>query len=377
MQVDSCRLCGHGRTEVSLRLPGAPRDIQHLLRADQLAADKPVNVEVRACAACGFVQINPLLDEGYYDDYLMGTTHSAQMQQYQSRQAREFIARFQLAGKRVLEAGCGDGSFCEHLRENGAVVFGIEPSRKFRELASARGLDVEEGYLNAGRRLVNGPFDAFVTRQVLEHVPDIHDFLTGIRRNLRPGAVGLIEVPCLEKALSDLRYYDFFTDHVNYFSRPTLELATRLNGFEVIESFPDMFDEYNVTLVRAVELPSLAAVQAESARMASELARLVAEASAAKRKVAIWGAGGKGLTVLALARLGNIAALFDSDPFKQGLHTPVSHLLVEKPSAERLADVDTVIVTAMAYHKEIESQLRNQYHFTGTILFLSPQLKHT
>lgn len=375
MQVDRCRLCSHGRTEESLILLGAPRDIQHLLRADQLAGDAAVDVRVRSCASCGFVQINPVLAEGYYDDYLMGTTHSAQMQQYQGRQAQEFVRRFGLAGKRVFEAGCGDGSFCAHLRDSGAEVFGIEPSRKFRELALARGLCVEEGYVTADRQLAHGPFDAFVTRQVLEHVPDIHDFLTGIRRNLRPGAVGLIEVPCLEKALADLRYYDFFTDHVNYFSRPTLELAARLNGFEPIESFPDMFDEYNVALVRAVEQPDLAPVQSESTRLAAELRRIVEEAGASGRKVAVWGAGGKGLTVLALAKLPKIEALLDSDRFKHGLYTPVSHLLIEEPTADRLSNVDTVVVTAMAYHQEIEKQLRNQYGFKGRILFLSPQLK--
>lgn len=375
MQVDRCRLCSHGRTEESLVLPGAPRDIQHLLRADQIAGDVAVDVRVRTCVSCGFVQIDPVLGEAYYDDYLMGTTHSAQMQQYQSRQAQEFVRRFGLVGKRVFEAGCGDGSFSAHLRDSGAEVFGIEPSVKFRELALARGLNIEEGYVTANRQLLRGPFDAFVTRQVLEHVPDIHDFLTGIRRNMRPGAVGLIEVPCLEKALSDLRYYDFFTDHVNYFSRPTLELAARLNGFEIIESFPDMFDEYNVALVRAVDPPTLKAVQSESTRLAAELRRIVEEAGALGRKVAVWGAGGKGLTVLALANLPKIEALLDSDPFKHGLYTPVSHLLIEAPTAERLRDVDTVVVTAMAYHQEIELQLRNQCSFGRKILFLSPKLK--
>lgn len=375
MQVDVCRLCGHGRTEVALRLAGAPRDVMHLLKAEQRATDRAVDVEVRTCGSCGFVQLNPLLDEQYYDDYLMVATHSAQMQDFQRKQAQDFIQRFTLHGKHVLEAGCGDGSFSTHLKNAGAKVFGIEPSHRTREIAISRGHNVEEGYLTAERKLIHGPFDAFVTRQVLEHVPDVHDFLTGIRRNLKTGAVGLIEVPCLEKALADLRYYDFFTDHVNYFSRPTLELAARLNGFEPIETYPDMFDEYNVALVRAVEPPRLAPIQDESSRLASELRRIVDEHNAAGKKIAIWGAGGKGLTVLALAKLSKIAGLFDSDRFKHGLYTPVSHWLIEAPSADRLRNIDAVVVTAMAYHKEIEQQLRGDFKFMGRILFVSPQLK--
>jgi SAM-dependent methyltransferase len=275
----------------------------------------------------------------------------------------------------VLEAGCGDGNFCNHLKEAGARPFGIEPSRRFRELAISRGFDVEEGYLTAGRKLSAGPFDAFATRQVLEHVPDIHDFLGGIRHNVVTGAVGLIEVPSLEKALTDCRYYDFFSDHVNYFSRPALELAARLNGFEVIESRFDMFDEYNVVLVRAIDPPDMSEIQSTSTSLANELRSIAEECAAAGKKVAIWGAGGKGLTVLALAQLQGIEALFDSDQFKQGRYTPVSHLLVEAPSAQRLADLDAVVVTAMAYHKEIESQLRDHFGFAGKIFFIGRQLR--
>jgi SAM-dependent methyltransferase len=356
-------------------LPGAPRNIQHLLTKGELAADQPVDIEVRTCASCGFVQINPLLDDRYYDEYLMTTTHSPQMQEYQSRQAQEFVQRFGLRGKRVLEAGCGDGNFCNHLKNAGANSFGVEPSRRFRELAISRGFEVEEGYVTAGRKLMRGPFDAFATRQVLEHVPDIHDFLTGIRNNLLPGAVGLIEVPSLEKALADHRYYDFFSDHVNYFSRPALELAARLNGFDVIETRSDMFDEYNIALVRAAELPEMSGIQTTSTSLALELRSVVEEFALAGKKIAIWGAGGKGLTVLALAKLSKVEALFDSDEFKHGRYTPVSHLLVEAPSSERLADVDAVVVTAMAYHKEIESQLRERYRFAGKILFIGRKLR--
>ncbi|NWO96054.1 class I SAM-dependent methyltransferase, partial [Escherichia coli] len=141
------------------------------------------------------------LDDDYYDDYLMTTSHSNQMQSYQRDQAQDFVIRFDLKGKHVREMGCGDGNYLDHLREAGAVVSGIEPSKRFRALAVEKGYAVEAGYVTADRRLADGPFDGFVTRQVLEHVPDINDFLIGIRRNLKPGAYGLIEVPSLEKAL--------------------------------------------------------------------------------------------------------------------------------------------------------------------------------
>lgn len=371
----SCRLCGSLGTEVTLRIQRAPRNIQRLLREQDLTHDRALPLEVHTCAHCGFVQIPPVLDDYYYDDYLMGTTHSPQMQAYQATQAADFIERFGLHGRCVLEVGCGDGSYLDHLVREGVRVHGIEPSQRFRSLAIRRGHAVEDGYVTANRRLNGAPFDAFVTRQVLEHVPDIHGFLRGLRLNVRDGAYGLVEVPSLEKAIADGRFYDFFTDHVNYFSLHTLGLAMAHNGFQVIDASFGMFDEYNVVLVQAVQVPSLAGLQQAVLDLGSELRSFLEEERRQGRKVCFWGAGGKGLSVLAATGVDSVDLLVDSDPFKQGLYTPVSHLRVDKPSIEALSGIDVVVITAMAYHQEIERDLRSVYGFGGRVALIGNRLE--
>lgn len=376
MQDLSCRLCGNGETRLVLSLRSAPRNIQRLLRKQDLARDSSIDLEVMSCTRCGFVQLPPVLESDYYDDYLMRANHSNQMEQHQSQQARNFVERFGLAGKKVIEVGCGEGSGMRHLAAAGVQVFGVEPSRPLREIAVSAGLQVQDAYVTPQGLLEHGPFDAFVSRQVLEHVPDIHGFLTGVRRNLADGAVGLIEVPSLEKALRDRRYYDFFSDHVNYFSLDTLRCAVELNGFTVLDSFHAMFDEYNVVLVKALSMPDLAEVQRTSVDLAADIRSFVREHHASGKKVGVWGAGGKGLSVLASLGIKGIDLLVDSDPFKQGLYTPVSHILVQAPTIEAITSLDAIIVTAMAFKSEIEQQLRHVYRFRGTIAFLGRQLEY-
>jgi SAM-dependent methyltransferase len=358
-----------------MNIPQVPRNIQRLFKPDELHLDRSVSLDLLGCDRCGFVQIVPMLDEAYYDDYLMTTTHSRQMQEYQARQARNFVQTFGLVGKSVKEMGCGDGSYLDHLRDAGAVVSGIEPSTRFRELAVARGYEVENGYVEANRVLEGGPYDGFVTRQVLEHVPDINGFLTGIRLNLKPGAVGLVEVPSLEKALSDRRFYDFFPDHVNYFSLRTLRLALEINGFDVLNLRHDMFDEYNVAMVRKAEHPSFAQVGATVNSLGNELREFVARYRLQGKKVAMWGAGGKGLSVMAAAGIRDIDLLVDGDPYKQGLFTPVSHLKVEPPAMLASGEFAAVIITAMAYRNEIEQTLIDDYRFQGDIAILGHHLE--
>ncbi len=375
MSAYTCRLCRLADFSIALVLKNSPRNVQRLYRRAELVNDHPVELRVLRCNGCGLVQIEPLLDDGYYDDYMMLATHSPQVQEYQGRQSKEFVERFALQGKSVKEIGCGDGSFMNHLRAAGCMPSGIEPSDRAREFAMRRGHLVEGGYVTAGSQLDGAPFDGFVTRQVLEHVPDINAFLTGIRRNLKPGAAGLVEVPSLDKALGDCRYYDFFADHVNYFSVRTLRLALELNGFEVLEVRHDMLDEYIVAYVVNTPPPDLDEVAKTASSLAQELRDFVADHRQRGEKIAVWGAGGKGLVSLATAGTVDIDLLVDSDPNKLGLMTPITQLEVRSPAALRGSGCAAIIVTAMAYRQEITRTLIEDLGFRGRIAYLGRHLE--
>jgi 2-polyprenyl-3-methyl-5-hydroxy-6-metoxy-1,4-benzoquinol methylase len=185
-----CRLCGSERLHVCLTLEHAPRNIQRLLTREQLTEDSAITLNVYQCQECGLVQLAQTLEPEYYDDYVMTASHSPQMRSYQRSQAFDFVSRFGLAGKRVIEIGCGDGNYLQYLREARAIATGIEPSRIFRQMAQERGFQVIEGYVSREWLIPGSPYDAFVTRQVLEHVSDPNDFLQGIRQALYGGGSG-------------------------------------------------------------------------------------------------------------------------------------------------------------------------------------------
>lgn len=373
--MKACRLCGRTGLDLVLSIPRAPRNVQRLLTPEMVANDRPVVLDVYRCGFCDFVQLLDTLEDDYYDDYIMTASHSPQMQAYQADQARDFVERFSLRGLKVREMGCGDGNFLGHLRQAGAEVSGIEPSSRTRELALSNGFWVEGGYVSADRDLDGGPYDAFVTRQVLEHVPDVNDFLSGIRRNVKPGGFGLIEVPSLEKALEDRRFYDFFPDHLNYFSLRTLGLACSLNGFEVIDLYSGMYGEYNIALVRVAERPNLTEVQRCVGELSSDIRDFVQRHQEAGRTVIIWGAGAKGLSVLAASEVTGVDILVDSDANKRGLLTPLSHLAVEDPEIIRQWPDAAIIITAMAYRHEIEKTLVDDYAVRGEIAVLAERLQ--
>jgi SAM-dependent methyltransferase len=371
----ACRLCGQSDRELFLSLPRSPANVSRLLYAQDIDQDAPVDLAVWHCRACGFIQIDPTIAESFYDDYLMTVSHSPLMQRYQREQASDFIARFGLRGRRIVEIGCGDGNYLEELRAAGGVATGSEPSVRFRALAESRGFRVHAGYVRRTAPVPGGPYDAFVTRQVLEHVPDPRDFLLGVRASVGRHGLGLVEVPSLEKALAGYRFYDFFADHVNYFSTSTLRLALELAGFDVVETSRGMNDEFNVAIVKVAEFPSFGDFDGIVQNLLSALRSWAEAQLRCGHRVAVWGAGGKGLALMAMAELQGIAYVVDSDPRKQGLYTPVGHQLVVPP--ERLFEdpVDALVLTAQAYRDEIVADLRGRLAFRGPIAALGTQLE--
>lgn len=349
-----------------------PRCNHRLLQEHELELDAAVDLAVYRCDSCGFVSLLSLLEDDYYADYVNAPSASPQMQAFLEEQAQEFVQRFELRGCTVLEIGCGDGGFLAKLSEAGAVCVGIEPSQTQREIALAQGLHVHSGLLAAERVLEGAPFDAFATRQVFEHIDDMHGFLTAIRAHLKPGGAGLVEVPNLDILLAQDRFFDFIPEHVNYFSPRTLRLVLELSGFEVLSVDPVQDGEALRAFVRRIEPPALDGVGMRASRLQVEIGEFVKLRRALGERVAVWGAGGKGLSLLAVMAVHDVDLLVDGDPHKHGRFTPVSHLRVSSPELLRERNIGAVLILAPAYRNEILQMLRTQYGFDGAIGIVGP-----
>lgn len=372
MKFDNCRLCFNNELIEFLTIPNSSSNISRMLKIEEIGLLKPIELKVYKCSQCGFVQLNETLEDDFYDDYLMTASHSKQMLAFQLEQAKDFVKRYNLKGKTVVDVGCGDGNFMIKLIEAEVNVAGIEPSSKFRKEALKKGLNVSEGYVTKATPIPGGPYDAFVTRQVFEHVPNLHDFLQGIKKSIKPGAAGLVEIPSLEKAIKDKRFYDFFADHLNYYSQDSLKLVLELNGFIVDEVTDGMYGEYNIAYVRSKPIENLEFKKSMES-IVLKINDLIQNNIEKGKKTSIWGAGGKGVSTMAVANIKGIEYVVDSDLHKQGLYTPIQHFPIVSPDYLKKNPVDCIIVTALAYKNEILNQLKN-LGFDGKIILLGEDL---
>ncbi|MCP1335369.1 class I SAM-dependent methyltransferase [Futiania mangrovi] len=151
-------------------------------------------------------------------------------------------------GRRLLDAGCGNGALAALLAEGGADVLGVDPADDAVAMARTRATAArfEVGCAGAALAAREGAFDAVLAVEVIEHVYDPQGFAEALRAMLKPGGVAILTTPyhgyCKNLALSLAGAWDrhhhpgTLHGHIKFFSRPTLAAVLEAGGLAVVET---------------------------------------------------------------------------------------------------------------------------------------------
>ena len=400
---NNCRVCGNKFFEEPLlRYENMPRAAQFLPDADSLERDKGVDLEVCQCSVCGLVQLSndPV---PYYKEVIRAAAFSEEMKDFRRKQFGNFIQKFSLERKKVIEIGCGRGEYLSLMQQFGVDAYGLEHSEESVKQCLKNGLKVSEGFIQSSNYRLNfAPFDAFFILNFLEHLPDPNSTLRGIYNNLTDDAIGLVEVPNFDMILRNKLFSEFISDHLFYFTRETLNATLRLNGFEIIDCNEEWYEyiisavvhpvrdtyskkaaennndpenrnlscetqEYMVANGRPIsngvkkrEKIDISHFYKYQAQLKNEIEEYIRRFK--DKKVAIWGAGHQALAIISLINLADkIKYVVDSAAFKQGKYTPATHVRIVSPDALDSDPVDAVIVMAASYSDEVARIIRQKF----------------
>ena len=313
------------------------------------------DLALAVCAGCGFI-FNRAFDQRkimYGAEYENTQACSPSFNEYLDGLVRHLVSERNVRGCNVVEVGSGNGLFLRKL-----VTYEGAENRGYGFDPSYTGAAAElDGRLTFVTRYYDSecadlPADVVVCRHVIEHVPQPRALLRDIKKALAhaPEARIFFETPCVEWILRNRVIWDFFYEHCSYFTAASLTTAFEAEGFEV-ESVRHVFAGQYLWL--EAKLPAAAAAAGESPADASpgdereggggggEVAELAAgfarsaeesqqnwgrniRALAAGEKVAIWGAGAKGVTFANLVDPGRqwVDCIVDLNPLKQGHYVP-------------------------------------------------------
>lgn len=328
-----------------------------------------------ACAHVVNVAFRPelLAYDGSYDNNLH---HSPTFRAYATELAHRLHRDYRLAGRSVLELGCGKGDFLRELcRVAGARGTGYDASYEGPEQPEP-GVRFVAGFLPLdGSHPAELRPDFLVTRHVLEHLTDPYQFLVGLRGLVADRETyGYVEVPNAS--------YDFATGgwdciypHVCYFNAESLRAMVTRAGFEVLRvdtAFSDIFLSVEVAANRAaagpVAAPQPQVAAAQRARVAGFGERYpqtvagwraaIGERAAAGANPVLWGAGARGVAFLsAVDPDRRLAGVVDVNPHKRGRYLPVTGHRISGPDEVAALGTRTVILTNPAYRAEIGATL--------------------
>jgi SAM-dependent methyltransferase len=315
---------------------------QNLLMRDQAAAmDIPRgDLALVACHDCGFI-FNRAFDPQkimYGEDYENTQACSPSFNEYLDGLVRRMIMEQNVRGCHVVEVGCGNGLFLRKLVSyDGADNrgYGFDPSYRGPESELNGRLKFSARYYDS--ECADVPADVIVCRHVIEHVPRPLQMLEDIKKALAraPEARIFFETPCVEWILANLVVWDFFYEHCSYFSAASLSTAFQAAGFEV-QSVQRVFKGQYLWLeatlprtgLRVHKNPGTVPAQAQrfaqlEAKLKEDWSRKIREL-VAKDKVAVWGAGAKGVTFANLINGAGqlIDCVVDLNPLKQGHYVP-------------------------------------------------------
>jgi protein-L-isoaspartate O-methyltransferase len=384
----TCRLCGTPGPREFLHFERMPFTDEFVTR-DHFGHEFLGDIRVFWCPACRSAQTQHDVEVGeYYRDYRYTVSNSPFARRFMQRLAEESFRRFQLQpGDRVLEIGSGDGFQLAAFKNLGARVLGFEPSADLTRAARDSGVDTIQTLFNC-EGVEQIPTDLRPAQVVLltytfDHLPEPKPFLELVRQVLDPQrGILLIEVHDLARIVERREICLFEHEHSIYLTALTLRRLLESAGFRLLgdDVLPEHERRGNSLLIAATpatatahavtfqprpadlaleDWPAYLAFGEDVRRGILKLRTHLHTQRNAGRRVAGYGAGGRGVMTLAMAGIGpdDVAYLCDQNPSFHGLHTPATHIPVVAPEHVHSDPVDELVVFSYAYMEEIRARL--------------------
>ena len=354
-----CRLCGENSIVDIMELKEMPKSAQFFPSKNEFDLDIPITLNICQCSYCGLVQLDGSPVE-YYKDVITATSFSEETKCFRLKELDELIQLFQLTGRRVIEIGCGTGAMLDILEEAGLYAVGLEHRHSSVLEGKSFGRKIVEGFLDEYFIMSADPFEMFVIYNFLEHIPDPNQLIRSIYQITTSDSVGYVTVPNYKHLLDTQCCYEFVADHLSYFTKSTLQYAFYKNGFDILDCYEINNNNDIVVKVQKRCIKSISGMFPGAVSLKKTLHEIIKKYSYQNRSVAVWGAGHRTLSLLALADIKDISYVVDSAKFKQDKYTPILHHLVVSPSYLRENPVDLVIVMVPGiYPDEVLKTIKN------------------
>lgn len=404
-----CRFCKTTLNNVFIDLVNAPASNSFLTAAQLNEPETFYPLKVYTCHQCFLVQVDEYKksDAIFDSSYVYFSSYSSSWLRHASQYTDMMVGRFGYnAQSLVIEVASNDGYLLQYFKEKGIPVLGIEPTANTAAAAKEKGIDSVVDFF--GSRLAvklsskGVKADLLLGNNVLAHVPDIVDFVTGIQVILAEGGVVTMEFPHLMQLVDNNQFDTIYHEHFSYLSFHTVSRIFESVGLKMfdVEELPThggslrIFAKHanddskpvsgNVAALLKTEqdkglsgLDYYSNFPEKATRIKLDLVQFLIEQKRSGKKVAAYGAAAKGNTLLNYCGVKNdlVSFVVDANPHKQNKFLPASHIPVMSEHWLREHQPDYVIILPWNLKEEITAQLCYIREWGGKFVVAVPGLQ--
>ncbi len=408
MGQSGCRSCGTMLTRTFVDLGMSPLANSYLKpeQLNRMEAFYPLHVYV--CETCLLVQLEQFSSPcDIFSDYAYFSSFSDSWLAHARTYVDMIVERFKLhQSSRIVEIASNDGYLLQNFVSRGIPVLGIEPAANVADVARKKGINTKVAFFGE-KTAVNLTAegwggDLIVGNNVLAHVPDLNDFVRGLKMLLKPTGLITMEFPHLLQLMRQNQFDTIYHEHFSYFSFIAVEQVFARHGMRLfdVEELSTHGGSLRIYAchdndtskpveTRVGELKSreetagfgkLSHYLSFGPRVESTKRQLLSFLISAKqegKRVVGYGAPAKGNTLLNYCgvRTDFIDYTVDRSPHKQGHFLPGVHIPIYEPERVSQTHPDYLLILPWNIREEVMQQMSYIREWGGKFVVPIPEVQ--
>lgn len=401
-----CRSCSSQRGSLVLDLGLQPLANNLLNESDLNKPEPKFPLKLALCNNCYLMQIVDLVPPvKLFTEYIYFSSFSDSMLEHARRAVERYISEFNLNGESfVIEIASNDGYLLKNFVFANIPCLGIEPAKNVAEVAIKKGIPTVIEFFNEqfARKLASEGrrADLVLANNVFAHVPDINDFVEGLKAALKPNGTAILEFPYGVEMVEKNEFDTIYHEHVFYFTLTALIPLFASHGLQIynVERIPihggslRLFIGYPRDHIVNDSVKSLLEEEEQKGikrfdfylafservkKLKAELSTLIYDLKSGGKKIAGYGASAKGSTLLNYVGLDKsvIDFIADRSVYKQGKFAPGTHIPIVSPEWLLKHQPDYTLLLTWNFADEILKQQSEYRNRGGKFIIPIPELK--
>ncbi|MBE0426180.1 MAG: class I SAM-dependent methyltransferase [Nitrospirae bacterium] len=408
MNYIKCRFCKKPLNHTFVDLGMSPLANSYLKKEQLQDMEPSYPLHVYVCDNCFLVQLPEFqMPEEIFTDYAYFSSYSESWLEHSKNYTDIMVKRFGFnTQSKVIEIASNDGYLLQYFKKRGISVMGIEPAKNVAEAAKEIGITTVVKFFNSQTALElateGNHADLLIGNNVLAHVPDINDFVKGMKIILKPQGIITMEFPHLLRLIDETQFDTIYHEHFSYFSFITVENIFKSHGLTIfdIDELPTHGGSLRIYACHSEDTSKSVGQKVVDLKKREEFAgfthleyylsfsekvkeakrrilTFLIEAKKEGKSIVGYGAPAKGNTLLNYCGIRSdfIEYTVDRSPHKQGLYLPGTHIPIYSPDKIEETKPDYLIILPWNIKEEIMEQISYIRKWKGKFVVLIPEIK--